>query len=38
MFKLEGRFQQRVILQIDLADGKVIRRTPVSMHFPEEIR
>ena len=37
MFELEGGFQQRIILQIDLADGKVIRRTPIGMHFPEQI-
>ena len=37
MFELEGRFEQRIVLQIDLADRKIIRRAPIGVHFPEEI-
>ena len=37
VFKPEGDFQQRVVPQIDLTDGKVVRRVPISVHFTKEI-
>src|SRR3984885_9221365 len=37
MFELERNFQQRIVLQIDLPDRKVIRRTPIGVHFPQQI-
>jgi hypothetical protein len=37
VFKLEWDFQKRVVPQIDLTDGKVVRRAPISVHFTEEV-
>ena len=37
MFQLEGCFQQRIVPQINLPDGKIVRRTPISVHFSEQI-
>ena len=37
MFEPERRFEQRIVLQIDLPDRKVIRRAPIGVHFLEEI-
>jgi hypothetical protein len=38
MFEPQRRFEQRIVLQIDLPDRGVIRRAPIGVHFPEEIR
>ena len=37
MFELERGFEQRIVLQIDLPDRKVIRRAPISVHFFQQI-
>ena len=37
LFKLERDFQKRVVPQIDLTDGKVVRRAPISVHFTKKI-
>ena len=37
VFNFERSFQQRIVLQIDLSDGKVIRRAPIGVHFAEEV-
>ena len=38
MFEPERGFEQRIVLQINLPDGEVIRRAPIGVHFLEEIR
>jgi hypothetical protein len=37
VFELERDFQQRIVLQINLADGEVIRSTPVRVHFAKHV-
>ena len=37
MFEPERGFEQRIVLQINLPDRKVIRRAPIGVHFLEEI-
>ena len=36
-FEPERGFEQRIVLQIDLPDRKIIRRAPIGVHFVEEI-
>jgi hypothetical protein len=36
VFEPERGFEQRIVLQIDLSDRKVIRRAPISMHLAEQ--
>jgi len=37
VFQLERRFEQRIVLQINLPDRQVIRRAPIGMHLHEEV-
>ncbi len=37
MVDRQRRFEQRVILQIDLPHREIVRRSPVGVHLPEEI-
>jgi hypothetical protein len=36
VLELEGCFKQRVVLQVDLADGEIICRTPIGVHLAKE--
>src|SRR5699024_10463993 len=35
--RLQRAFEQRVLLQVDLADGEVVGRLPVAMHAPQRL-
>ena len=37
MLELERRVEQRIVLQVDLSDRKVVGRAPVGVHLAEEI-
>ena len=37
VFELERGFEQRIVLQIDLPDRKIIRRAPIGVHFLQQI-
>jgi hypothetical protein len=36
--QLQRFFQQRIVVEIDLADREVIGRAPVGVHFSQEVR
>ena len=37
VFQLERLLQQRIVVQINLADGQIIGGAPIGVHLPEEI-
>jgi hypothetical protein len=37
MSEREERVQQRIVLQINLSNGKVVGGAPISLHFSEKI-
>ena len=37
VLKLERLFQQRIILQVDLPDRKIVRGAPIGVHLPQKL-
>jgi hypothetical protein len=37
VLELQGNFEQRVILQIDLADREVVGGAPIGVHFRQQV-